>query len=278
MSDENKTKEELEKLTEALEASAKTIEAPVLQIEDLNEQASKYLTPNARYDLTRKSKNTMVVEDDNVYKAVYFAARVKKGNQDKALQSLSRVVNKLSEQGMIHSFLSGFASIDLAVMPMEAPQSVVFIFPLVPANAEFNVRHRFKNLAILEGGMAEAIEDVSADREEGEFFSVVRISSHAMVSERNLSPKDLLDEEISKLLAVLPRGTVVRNISTCAVTDLSVPYEVKFFHPFMKDIKRVELNYVRTISKHPHGIEQFNLLVGVSYYDHSDRLLFRENR
>ena len=179
---------------------------------------------------------------------------------------------------MIHSFLSGFSSIDLAQMPMEVAQSVVFVFPLVPANAEFNIRHRFRDVSIAEGAMPDAIEDIELDREEGEFFSVIRVSHMMSVMQGQANPKDLLQDEIATLLAVLPKGTVVRKVTECAITDLSVPYEVKFFHPFMKDIKKVELNYVRSMSRHEHGIHQFNLLVGVSYYGHDGKLLFKESR
>lgn len=271
----NKLLEETEKLLKEAEALKP---AAALQVEDLNEKASQYLTPSAKFDLTRKAKSILVIEDDNTYKAIYFAVRVRKGNQEKALTALTRVINKLSEQGMIHSFLSGFASLDLAIQPMQAPQQVVFVFPLVPANAEFNIRHRFSKLAINEGEVGEAIEDMELDREEGEFFSVIRVSAMSRLLEGQASPKDLVQDEIATMLAVLPRGTVVRKVTECAITDLSVPYEVKFFHPFMKDIKRVELNYVRTLSRHDHGISQFNLLVGVSYYGHDDKLLFQESR
>lgn len=280
MSEDGKSLEEsLKDLQDALEASKKT--APVgaaLQVEDLNEAASKMLTESAKYDLTRKSTQLTIVEEGNVYKPVYFAVRIKKGNTEKALQTLTRIINKLSEQGMIHSFLSGFSSIDLAQMPMEVAQSVVFVFPLVPANAEFNIRHRFRDVSIAEGAMPDAIEDIELDREEGEFFSVVRVSPVMSMMQGQANPKDLLQDEIATLLAVLPKGTVVRKVTECAITDLSVPYEVKFFHPFMKDIKKVELNYVRSMSRHEHGIHQFNLLVGVSYYGHDGKLLFKESR
>jgi hypothetical protein len=282
MSDDKSVEESLKALEDSLEASRKELgqnlsQGAALQVEDLNEKAAQFLTPSAKYDLTRKSTQLLVIEEGNTFKPVYFAVRVRRGNQEKALLALTRVVNKLSEQGMIHSFLSGFASLDLAVQPMEAPQSVVFVFPLVPANAEFNVRHRFSKLAILEGGMGEAIEDMELDREEGEFFSVIRVTAMSRLLDQ-ANPKERLDEEIAVLLAVLPKGTVVRKVTECAITDLSVPYEVKFFHPFMKDIRRVELNYTRTISRHEHGIHQFNLLTGVSYFGHDDKLLFRESR
>jgi len=282
MSDQN---DEVKKVNDLLQESerllneAKSLPPVALQVEDLNDKARPLLTESAKYDLTRKSTQTLIVEQDGTYKAVYFAVRIRKGNTEKALQSLARIVNKLSEQGMIHSFLAGFASIDLAIQPMQAPQSVVFVFPMVPANAEFNIRHRFKNIAISEGAMPDAIEDVEIDREEGEFFSVVRVTGVASLIEgKKVDHKQLLEDELAVLLAVLPKGTVVRKVTECAITDLSVPYEVKFFNPLMKDIKSVELNYVRTFSRHDHGIHQFNLLTGVSYYGHDGKLMFRESR
>jgi len=81
MSEDGKSLEEsLKDLQDALEASKNT--APVgaaLQVEDLNDVARPLLTESAKYDLTRKSTQLTVVEDGNVFKPVYFAVRIKKG-------------------------------------------------------------------------------------------------------------------------------------------------------------------------------------------------------
>ena len=83
MSEDGKSLEQsLKDLQDALEAG-KYNSAPVgaaLQVEDLNEAASKMLTESAKYDLTRKSTQLTIVEDGNVFKPVYFAVRIKKGN------------------------------------------------------------------------------------------------------------------------------------------------------------------------------------------------------
>jgi hypothetical protein len=276
MSDEKKSEleESLETLEKALEASEHSVTTPVLQVEDLSEMAHRYLTAGARYDLSQKATQLIQIgEDGRVFKAVYFATRVRSGNQEKAVQALARVVNDLSQRGLIHSCLAPMSSLELARMPNSSPQSVVFCFVLVPESYEAYCSVRYKKFFIEEGSVGGALEDLSPVLEDGEFLAEVRVS-HVMSMMRQFDPKSLLQREIDLYLAILPSGTVVREVVECAITDLSVPYEVRFFNPLLKRVKKVDLSYVRSAEVVNDKLEQFNVFLGIRYFDKDRREIY----
>ena len=100
---------------------------------------------------------------------------------------------------------------------------------------------------------------------EGEFFAEINISHQQMMIKDSISAEQILEDEIARYLAVLPNGTRVVSKTRCTITGLSIPYEIVFNNPIMNDFKRVELNYVRCAVPLGDKIEQFKLLVSVTY-------------
>lgn len=278
MSDEQESSisEQLEALNKALEAAEHSRTTPVLKVEDLSEMARPYLTAGARYDLSQKATQLCVIlEDGQVFKAVYFATRVRSGNQEKAVQALARVINDLSQRGLIQSCLAPISSIDLARMSLQAPQSVVFCFVLVPESYEAYCSVRYKKFFVEEGEMGRPLEDLSPRLEDGEFLAEVRVSHIMSLQDQRPNPRQLLQREIDIYLAILPKGTIVREVVECAITDLSFPYEVKFYNPLLKNVKRVDLSYVRSGEVINDKFEQFNLFLGIRYFDKDQRELYK---
>ncbi|NJO48183.1 MAG: hypothetical protein HC840_00545 [Leptolyngbyaceae cyanobacterium RM2_2_4] len=267
----------IEELNKALEASNQTppTQGTVSQVNDLSELAAKYLTPSAKYDQAQKATTLTVKYDDGrFYTAIYFATRVATGDEERAVEYLARILNDLSQKGLVHSTLAPISSLELARTSSVA-QSVVFSFVLIPQECHRDVKAMYPKFSIEEGGAAEELYDLSVPLDQGEFLANIRISHVATLHGSTHNPQEMFQNELQQYLAVLPKGTRVRKITQLAITDLSVPFEVKFYNPILQRVKRVELSHVRACAVIGDHLEQFNLLTGVRYFDAEDKELYR---
>ncbi len=269
----------IEELKAALEASNKARDVtPVLQVKDLTEISDKYLTSSAKYDLSQKAYNLSVKTDDGqFFRAVYFATRVRPENEERAVQEIAKVINDLSQRGLIHSCLAPISSLELARMTLQAPQKVVFCFVLIPDSYYEDIKIQYKKISIEEGGVGEALEDLSPRLGDGEFLAAIRVTTNYLTLESKPDTQKLLQDQIDQYLAILPKGTVVKEVTQCAVTDLSLPYEVKFYNPLMQKVKYVETEYIRDGAVIDNEFKQFNVFTGVRYFDKERNELYKRN-
>lgn len=249
-----------------------------LKIHDHSELAQKYLSEGARCDMAKKATQTIVVKDDGqIYQAVYFCTKVSQNNAERAIEALSGVLNELSQEGLIHSTLAPISSLELAIMSFQIPARVVFAFVLVPGEQVSNLKERFHFWSVEEGGVGNDFDDMTIPLAEGEFQTEIRVQPNFMLQQGQPTPEEQLDKEIERYLGILPQGTVVRQVRKTAVSDLSLPHEVTFYHPLMRDIKRVELQHVRTFSRiddHSPRIQEFSLTTGIHYFGKDGKRLF----
>ena len=261
------TPESLKNLVDALEAGladSSTISKSPIAVEDLSNLAEKYLTRSAKYDLQNKSCYLVRKEDDGTfYRCIYFAVQVREDNVEGGIQMIAPAINKLSEDGLIHSTLAGVSSVKLAKMPLKDLAIAVFCYVLVPDSKYDEIKQKYKDICVEEGGVPSEGESFEPKLETGEFLAQIRLS--AVFCQEYSSTSERLDKEIQNYLKVLPEGTIVRNVTECAITDLSIPFEVKFYNPLMSEFKRVELTYIRTCARIGEHIETFNLLLGIGY-------------
>lgn len=271
--------EELDKLQKVLEAG-KYNHTPVyqsaLQVEDLSELANKYLSASAKLDVSRKSKLLELKNEDGLeYKTIYFSAVVKTGNEELAVQEIAKIVNDLSQQGLIHSTLAPISSLQLAINTRVL--KVVFCFPLVPVSSIEACKTKYGKFFTLEGDVGIELEDLSVPLQEGEFLVDIRIAHQlAMLTTKEVKPlKDLVQDEIDRYLKFLPEGTEVVQVTPLVISDLSAPYEVKFKHPQMYDVSKVELSYTRCVRPLENGLEQYNRYLGLRYFDKSGKEMYQ---
>lgn len=275
----------LEELMKALEAG-KYVSAPpsisqgaALKINELSEIANKYLSESAKLDLSKKVKQLIVNDDGKLYQAIYFSAVVKTGNEEKGIAAIAKIINDLSQHGLIHSCLAPMSSLELARTSSVA-KSVVFCFPLVPMNSVKDCEARYKEFYTLEGGVGPEYDDLTVPLAKGEFLAEVRVThSLAMLDkiDGTKSVQERIQREINKYLKFLPEGTEVVQVTELAVSDLSYPVEVKFRHPEMHDVSKVDLDYVRCVRRVENGIEQYNRFTGITYYDKVGKKMYRYN-
>lgn len=276
---ENKLDESIAKLNEALEAAKDLPMGPALQVSNLVGLSSKYLTEEAKTALTKKANSTFVTDNGIVYRAIYFAVITKTENEEKGVKPIAEVLNELAKDGLIYSCLAPISSIRLARMSLQAQTSAVFSFVLVPSSHYDDLKVKYKHIQVEEGGVGEPIEDLSVPSEDGEFFATVRVhAAYSLLARERLDSDQLVQKEIQQYLHLLPEGTQVREITNLAVCDLSIPYEVKFYHPIMKRIKSVELEYVRHAEIVEGRVDQCNLLTGLRYFGPNKEELFTHMR
>lgn len=269
-------RQSLEDLNKALEAGEYSApKGAALEVKDLKDLAHKYLTPSARYDQAQKAMTLTVKEDDGrFYQALYFATRVLTGDEERAVEYLARVMNDLSQRGLIHSTLAPISSLDLARTSSVA-QSVVFTFVLIPSESHADVKALYPKFNIEEGSVGEELYDLSVPLAEGEFLANIRISHIASLHGSKHDPQEMFRSQLRQYMAVLPQGTRVRKVTQLAIMDLSVNFEVKFYNPILQRVKRVELDHVREVARIGDHLEQFNLLTGIRYFDAEDKELYK---
>lgn len=242
-----------------------------MKIEDLSSQADEkgFLTVAAKEALAKKSTSLIVkLDDGRFYKCIYLVARTRTDNVDVALKEICDSVNELVKDGLVHSTLTPPSSLQLARMPGEHPSCAVFCFVLVPGEEAESIEKRMKWIDH-EGGTGKELGSIKTVLPEGEFFAVARVyhQFNALVSSgSNYDIPGNLFEIVQEYLRVLPRGTKFLGATKCAITDLSIPYELRFSNPLLQKVKMVELESVRDLARFDNKIEQFNLLVGVTYF------------
>lgn len=278
IADSTELAHEIKALQDALEASEKIRSeslhaSAALQVEEMSELAKKYLNEKTQADMGRKAMSLSVVFDDGrAFKAVYFAVRTRTENVEKGAQVIAPILNELSAAGLIHSCLAPLSSFKLARLPLQSDQSVVFSFVLVPFESEAEIREKYKGVYIMEGGVGELIDDLKPILKDGEFLAAISVG---VFFNPEANPGELLKNEIDRYLAILPKGTEVREVVDCAIISLAVPFEVRFFNPLLKQVKRVELETVRHAERVGDRVEEFNLALGMKYFDANDEGMFR---
>ena len=264
------SEESIKALNDALEAG-KTSEPPeevvnsaALQVEDMMPMADQYLGPNAKEALNKKSTSLTVTEDGKTYQCLHLGVRVLKTNLEAGVKKLSEVLNDLAIQGLIHSALAPMSSIELNRGFGEKATVAVFSHVLVPLeNHEELSRDDF---AVKEYGYHKTLDDIKEELADGEFLAEIRLN-HTLFMMSGTTAR-VVEEVIDEYLAVLPKGTKVVSTERLPMACLSVDYEVKFYNPLMKSIKRVELRHMRMAECIEEGrVEHFQLLTGVDYFD-----------
>ncbi len=276
--------DEIEALHKALEAGKKDLTTAQaigsnMEVKELKELSDKYLTDKAKRDVSKVSRQLTAMEKDGqVYTALYLAVQVRNGNEDKGVRVISDVINELSKDGFIHSCLSPISSLALVRMPLVTQSSVVFSFVLVPGGENDRLMKKYKEVSVEEGELGKPIEDLSPKLEEGEFLAEVTVTQILGMVGGPGKVKELIQQEIDQYLAILPKGTVVREVVDCAVTGLFIPAEVKFYNPIMSDIKQVNLDWVRHGAMIDEKYKECNLITGIRYTRRNGReLLGRDN-
>jgi hypothetical protein len=269
---------ELDDLHRALEESKKSESKPAyMQVEDLSSIANQYLSASARHDLSQKATQLTVKYDDGrFYSAIYLATRVIKGDEERAVEYLARVINDLSQRGLIHSTLAPISSMQLA-LSTSVLQSVVFTFILIPQESHKEVQNLYPEFVMQEGDVGRELYDLSPILSPGEFLAKIRIS-HCIAVLQPCEAKDsraYFHAQLEEYLAVLPKGTRVRKVTQLAITGLSLDFEVKFYNELLQDVKEVELEHRRACAMVDNEFKQFNVLVGVKYIDKDGNFLYK---
>lgn len=265
--DLNELNESLKELNETLEDGQSTLaQGSALSITDEGTLARKYLSSLAQERLSTKSTTIIVQERGTMkaYMAIYLCTRVRNDNIEKGVEALSGVLNVLAEKGYIHSCLAPMSSLQLAIMPMQHPSSVVLCFPLVPADKVDEIKQIAGNLMTSESGVGECLDTIDKELPEGQFYAEIRVS-HGLTTLKSFSVEDALKEQIQEHLKVLPKGTEVISVNQCAIIGLFISYEVIFYNPLMKSIKEVKLYHIRFAEVVDNHLEQFNLFKSVEY-------------
>ena len=254
--------ESLDKLTAALE-SYNPISHPALEVVDQYDKAKEFLSEKAQKALSKKSISLSLKDKTGFNECIFLGRTVKTKNISEGIEAISKDLNLLADNELIHSCLTPPSSMVLARMPLQQNTSAVFSFVLVPSNRKTEAESLVSNSIINDGMLPEPLGSLEHDLDEGEFLAKIDISHFYHSS---VDPKESLNNEIQAYLNILPQGTEVVEIINCAVISLSTPYEIRFRNPLMADYKQVKLNYRREAVKVGEDkIEQFNLLTDVEY-------------
>lgn len=245
-----------------------------MQVEDLSEMANKYLTASARHDLSQKSTTLSVkLDDGRFYSCIYLSTRVIQGDEERACEYLAKVLNNLSQRGMIHSTLAPISSIKLAPQSLTL-QSAVFCFVLIPQESHKEVQNLYPEFVQQEGEIGRELYDLSPILSPGEFTTIIRTSVFSMSG----SVKDshsIFKEELDQYIAMLPKGTRVRTVRQLAITGLSLDYQVKFYNEVLPNVKKVEIQYMRACTPIRERLETFNVITGMNYFDKDGNFLYK---
>jgi len=271
----NDMMEKLEKLSSVLEAEKSV--AAALNVENLTKRADSYLSDasKALLAIDFKPKSLVVTDGESgrVAVAVYYSTVVTEDNVDRALLLLSANINDLVAKGYVHSFLAPPSSLKLVRQFGQQPVEAVFVFPMVYAEYKDIASKYF--FSHKEGEVpANVLGNTSTILKDGEFLADIRLTVGSnMLGEYNTKEdeKSPIDHKIDEYLKYLPKGTKLVSVEKCGVTDLSLPYEVKFYNSLLPDIKKVDLNFIRKAVIIDDKLIQFNLFTGVNYYTSLDQ-------
>lgn len=275
--EESNLEQSIEALQDALKAADNLVKSPALKVTDQTQIARNFLSAKALAAMAVKRATTLIEVDDNknVYQCVFFAVRTKTSKIEAGVREMAEIANDLAEKGLIHSILAPIGSIDLVRSPGEVPTSAVFFYPLVPIEKVGEVKFS-SAYSISEGDTGQALESFQEELPAGEFFAVERIS-HMMsmiYGEKRFDISGTILNIVNDYLKILPPGTKFLGANQCAITDLSLPYELKFFNPLLARVKRVDLDYIRCAEVVNDKLEQFNLFTGIRYYGADGKRLF----
>lgn len=269
-----KVTELLVKAQEELEEKRKN-NPPALLVEDLSNMAHPYLTASARHDLAQKAYQLTVVQDGRVFTSIYLATRVIKGDEERAVQYLAKVINDLSQRGLIHSTLASISSLDLAISSLTL-QSVVFCFVLIPSESHKDVQNMYPEFVMQEGDVGRELYDLSPILSPGEFTTTIRISHVMNVLQKTAKDiREQFQDELNQYIALLPKGTRVRKVVQLAISGLSVDFEVKFYNELLPNVKKVQIEYRRACTPVGESIKQFAVLTGITYSDKDGNFLYK---
>jgi hypothetical protein len=270
--DDNLT-ENLKTLQAALEAvePVDVTYGAALKIDNLMKEVDEkgLLSVAALKLMDKKSMFLTAEENGKFYRCIYLACRSTIENRDQALAMICGEINELVKDGLVHSTLAPPSSIDFARQPGESPSCAVFCYVLVPGDDAESIEKRMKWIAH-EGGTGKELGSIKMILPEGEFFAVARVYHQFNMLVSSGSNYDIpghLFETVQEYLRVLPIGTKFLGATKCAITDLSVPYELRFSNPLLQRVKMVQLESVRDFARLDDKIKEFNLLTGVTYFD-----------
>lgn len=237
--------------------------------------SQKYLSVDAQEAFKNNATSSVVSkENGSIFRCAYFSVVSRQGNEEEGVKILADIANDLAEQGLIHSVLAPISSLPLVRMPLQVDRSAVFMFLLIPHDKHQEVAEKYKNIYMLEGGVGKDVGDLNPILEDGEFLADIRATRSLMIKDEKIA-RERIQDQIDQYLAVLPRGTVVREVTECSIIDLTYPFEVKFYNPLFDKVKSVSLEYTRQFARVDNKIEQFNLLLEVRYFDADQNQLFK---
>jgi hypothetical protein len=276
MNDLKETVETLEKLNKALEAGSYTT-GTAIKVEDHTDIAKKYLSAAAIAVMaTKKAKSLIVMNKDGTgSKCIYFAVTIASSKLDKGVEKIASIANDLVSKGLVQHVLAPVSSLSLAKVPGQVQMSAVFFFPLVPMDKADEIAKSYE-FSVQEGECGKLLEPTELPLERGEFWAEARIthsiSNIKYAAEASASAR--LYKVVREYLKHLPEGTEFLKAEPCAIMDLSIPYELHFFNPRLARVKKVDLEHVRHCEMVDGKLEQFNLFLGIRYFDSEGKLLF----
>ena len=244
---------------------------PALKVEDLSKKAEEHLNDAALEAMKRKAKSQVLRFDDGrTYLSMYFSCRVRKEEIDLGVEKMATIANELADKGLIHSVLAPISFLELAQAPLEYPTVAVFFCPLVPAEEEVGLKAKYSDFSPDAGNVCKPISNVYMpnDLPPGEFMVEARYSPASM----HVMDKDSKDhharvfDTVNEYLKYLPDGTKFLGYRACAISDLSIPYELRFFNPLLTKVKTVDLEQIREVALVDGKVKQFLLTVGIRYY------------
>lgn len=283
MSDTKELTETLKQLTDALEAGSKTYTKPAaLQVDDRTELLKKYLNPESLKAIgLPKATQLIRFEKKGVcsHRVVFYGVRVRTDQIEKGVEKMASIINDLASKGQIHSFLATCSSLELFRLPGEVQTSVVVCYPMVPIALAEELDRTKPKYIVSEGDSYPASDDPNEsfrlELPSGQFMAYVRVSHFSSMADNDhgYEVSGTLFKIVQDHLKLLPEGTKFLGANKCAITDLSVPYELFFENKLLQNVSRIELDYVRDIAVlEKDVVEQFNRLMGIRYYDKNGKL------
>lgn len=272
---ENELSNMIKDLQKAIEEKEPT-QGAMLQVDDHKETISKYLTEEAANAMKTKYKGLHLYEDGQlVAQCVYFSLVVRSEKIEDGLAEIAKIANTLAERGLIKAVLYPPSSLRLARIPLQAPVSAVFFFPLVPVNMVKEIKRDYK-YSIEEGSVGEYFGSVAPYLKPGEFLVATRISTPwKMHKAKEFDVSGELVNIINAHLRIFPPGTEFLGATNCAIVDLSIPYELNFYNPMLSDVKSAQLDFTRYASVVNEKLVEDSIITGVHYFDADGKELFK---
>lgn len=258
-----------------------------LKADGILEKIECLLTEKAKamFSGPRLTSVTGISDDGNVnYVMRFFGVRTYL-NSVGALK-IAKIANEIAEKYDTLGVLSEPCQIKLADIDLIEKNQVVTVFYVAfkPEDAVLVENHEF---AFHVGGVPENKLETLEEIEEckkydldtldpeiipdppGTAYYLFRVS-HIMTDPNQVPYEDKLQNEIDRMLGLLPKGTKHISTEKMAVTDLSIPYRIKFQNEIFLDKSEIKdnLEYFREISiLQDNRIVQFNRHNGLNFND-----------